>query len=413
MEIQDKKMTMKKYHRNFWILPVCFLLVWGCSKKPTDYRSFLNGTEITYPGRINNPQVLPGNGRLMLTWRPSPDPSIAKYVVTWNNGADSVVLPAASHNTSDTVKCVIDHLSEYSYTFFIYSYDAGGNRSVVTEIDNAQVYGDIYRAGLHNRLQDVSKPSILNSDGSVNLYFLSPLDTINVTTRVKYVNTSDDTTYAFLSSGSSVINLPGYKAGTKILYQSSFIPSKYAIDTFYTVAYDTVPYVYVMCDKSLFTEVHLPNDLNAYDGSTYLARIWDGNMQPRDYPNIFHSSGSPGIPGTITFDMHKMYNNISKLEETGRTQYHNPVDFEIWGIADTTGAITSLTPDNGGWSSDMTAKGWSMLKEVVRTDNGVAPYDVDINNNPIPVRFVIIRILKVATNSNYANISQVTFWDKQ
>jgi len=404
---------MKKYYTIPGCLLACFLLVWGCSKKPTDYRSFLNNTEITYPGKVSNPQVLPGNGRLMLIWRPSPDPSIARYVVTWNNGADSVVLPATSHNTSDTVKCVIDHLSEYSYTFFIYSYDGEGNRSVVTEIDNAQVYGNVYRSGLHNRLQDVSRPALLNPDGSVTMYFLSPLDTINVTTRVKYVNTSGDTAYAYLSKDDGVISRPGFKAGTQILYQSSFIPSKFAIDTFYTPGYDTVPYVYVICDKSLFTEVHLPNDLNAYDGNTYLARIWDGNLQPRDYPNIFHSSGSPGIPGTITFDAHKIYNNISRVEETGRTQYHNPVDLEIWGISDTTGAITSLTPDNSGWSSDMTARGWSMLKEVIRTDNGAAPYDVDINNNPIPVRFVIIRILKVATNSGYANISQVTLWDKQ
>ncbi|MBN9385327.1 MAG: hypothetical protein J0H74_31510 [Chitinophagaceae bacterium] len=404
---------MKKYYSNSRILLVCFLLVWGCSKKATDYRKFLNNTEITYPGRVSNPQVLPGNGRLMLTWRPSPDPSIAKYVVTWNGGVDSVVLPATSHNTSDTVKCVIDHLSEYSYTFFIYSYDGDGNRSVVTEIDNAQVYGDIYRGGLHNRLQDVSKPALLNPDGSVTMYFLAPLDTINVTTRVKYVNTSGDTAYAFIPANSGTISLPGFKTGTKILYQSSFIPSKYAIDTFYTTSYDTVPYVYVLCDKSLFTEVHLPNDLNAYDGNTYLARIWDGNLQTRDYPNLFHSNGSPGIPGTITFDMHKIYNNISRLEESGRPCCHNPLDFEVWGIADTTGAITSLKPDNNGWASDMTAKGWSMLKEVIRKDDGAAPYDVDINNNPIPVRFVIIRIKTVASNAGYANISQVTLWDKQ
>lgn len=413
MGTQDKKITMKRYHINLWTLLACFLSMWGCSKKPTDYRAFLNNMEIIYPGRVSNPQVLPGNGRLMIIWRPSPDPSIARYVVTWNGGADSVVLPATTHSTSDTVRCVINQLSEYSYTFFLYSYDGDGNRSVVTEIDNAQAYGDIYRGGLHNRQQNVSKPALLNPDGSVTMYFLPPLDTINVTTRIKYVNTSDDTAYAYLAPEDGVASLPGFKAGTKILYQSSFIPSKYAIDTFYTTGYDTVPYVYVLCDKSLFTEVHLPNDLNAYDGSTYLARIWDGHLETRDYPNLFHSNGSPGIPGTITFDMHRTYNNISRFEESGRPCCHNPIDFEIWGIADTTGAITSLTPDNDGWADDMTARGWSMLKEVIRTDDGSAPYDVDINNNPVPVRFVIIRIKTVASNQGYANISQVTLWDKQ
>src|SRR5216684_1504254 len=156
---------MKNYYRNSWILLACFITVWGCSKKPTDYRSFLNNSEIVYPGKIAIPQAFPGNGRLMLTWHPSSDPSISKYVVLWNNGADSLVLTATSNNTADTVKCIINNLSEYAYTFFVYSYDKDGNRSVVTEIDNAQVYGSIYRSGLHNRAQDASQPAILNADG--------------------------------------------------------------------------------------------------------------------------------------------------------------------------------------------------------------------------------------------------------
>ncbi len=409
--MHDKKYTMLK--DKILLLLAGFIILWGCSKKATDYRSFLDHKEIIYPGRISNPKVLPGNGRLMLTWTPSPDPSIAKYVVTWNGGADSLVLSAVSHSTNDTVKCLIDHLSEYAYTFFIYSYDAEGNRSVVTEIDNAQVYGEIYRNGLHNRMQDVTRPPLLNPDGTVNIYFLAPLDTINITTRLKYVGSNGDTAITYLAKSDGIVTLPSFKPGTKILYQSSFIPAANVIDTFYTTSYDTVPFVYVLCDKSLFTEVHLPNDLNAYDGGTYLARIWDGSTQPRGYPEIFHSSGGPGIPGTITFDMHKVYNNIGKMQEIGRNCCHNPTDFEVWGIADTTGAITSITPDNSGWANDMSTKGWKMLKEVTRGDDGSAPLDISIDNDPFPVRFVVIRIKKVATNENYTNISQVTLWDKQ
>jgi len=402
---------MQNYYRNSWILLACFIVVWGCSKKATDYRSFLNNHEIVYPGKIGNPQVRPGNGRLMLTWIPSPDPSIVKYVVLWNNGADSVVLNAGTHNTSDTVKCIINNLSEYSYTFFVYSYDGDGNRSVVTEIDNAQVFGSIYRNGLHNRQQDISQPPLMNADGSINLTFSGPIDTINITTRIRYVNANGDTTNAWLAPGNGSIVLPSYKEGTPIVYQSSFIPSRGAIDTFYTLAYDTVPYV--PCDRRLYTTVNLPHDLQPYDGSTYLARIWDGNMQPRGYPEIFHSNGSPGTPGTITFDMGMTYYHLGRIEETGRNCCHNPLDFEVWGIADTTGAISSLTPDNGGWAADMSSKGWTLLKEVVRTDDGVAPYDADLIDNPPPVRFIIIRIKTTSTQSGYVNMSQVTFWDKQ
>lgn len=408
-------MKNKNYYICSWVALVFLVQILGCSKKPTDYRSFLEGKELVYPGVIGNPQVFPGNGRLMLTWNPNSDPSIKKYIVYWNNNADSLVINAVSHSPSDTVKCIINNLLEYTYTFFIYSYDSSGNRSVTTEISNAKVYGPIYRSGLHNRPVNTSNPSVVNPDGSATLHFLPLIDTINITTTIKYTNNTGATVTSLLSPDSGNITLPDYKTGTKVIYQSSFIPKKGAIDTFPTVAYDTFPpvYTYVMCNKSLFNTINLPKDLQAYDGSTYLARIWDGNMQVRDYPNVFHSSGSPSTPATITFDMGKVYNNLGRIEETGRACCHNPNDFEVWGIADTTGAISKLAGNDAGWKADVTAKGWKMLAEVIRTDNGVAPFDADLMNNPPPVRYIIIRILQTTNQSGYVNMSQVTFWDKQ
>jgi hypothetical protein len=388
-------------------------MAWCCTKKPTDYRSFLGGQEITYPGKIVNPNVDPGNLRLMLTWSPSTDPSIAKYVVYWNNFADSLTVKAASHNPSDTVKCIIGSLSEYVYTFFIYSYDSSGNKSVSTEIDNAHVYGPIYQSGLRNRLPDASNIPIANPDGSASIFFLAPVDTINITTRIKYVNASGNTTFSYLPADSNSITLPSYMTGTRILFQSSYIPQLHAIDTFYTSNYDSIPYVYVMCDKSLFNTVNLPFDMKPYDGSTYLSRIWDGNMQPRGYPTIFHSDGNGTLPETLTFDMGKVYNDLGRIEETGRTCCHNPSDFEIWGIADTTGNVSALSGNNAGWTADVMAKGWTKLGEVIRTDDGIAPYDALLISNPPPVRFIILRVKMTVDQSTYVNISQVTFWNRE
>src|SRR5882757_2081366 len=159
-------MHMQKNYIKTWITLALIIQVLGCSRKPTDYRSFLEGGEIVYPGLISNPAVLPGNGRLMITWHPSPDPSVTKYVVYWNNKADSLIVNATSHNPADTVKCIIGSLAEYAYTFFIYSYDASGNKSVVTEIDNARVYGPVYQAGLHNRPYNAGTPPVVNANGS-------------------------------------------------------------------------------------------------------------------------------------------------------------------------------------------------------------------------------------------------------
>lgn len=398
---------MKAYYKNIWIALACFLAVWGCSKKPTDYRNFLGGQEVLYPGKIINPNVYPGNLRLMLTWMPSPDPSVNKYVVYWNNNADSTVISALSHTATDTVKCLISNLSEYAYTFFIYSYDNSGNRSIVTEIDNARVYGSIYQNSLFNRQ---SNTSLVNPDGSLTLTFLPSVDSINVATVIKYTNTGGSVVTASLSPGSSSINLPGFKSGTHVLYQSSFIPKIGAIDTFYTNGYDTFT---IMCDKNQFKAMNLPYDMQPYDASqTYLAQLWNGTRTPRDYPNIFHSDGGLSLPSHFSFDMGVVYPNLKTIEEIGRGCCHNPTDFEVWGIADTTGAISTLSGSDPGWMADVQAKGWALLKEVKRADDGVAPVSADFISNPPPVRFIMIRVKQTADNSNYVNLSQVTFWNK-
>jgi len=404
---------------NTCIAMVCCLALWlSCTRTPTDYRSFLGGQENTYPGKINNPNVFTGNLRLLLTWTPSPDPSIIKYVVYWNNYADSTVVTATSHSTADTVKCLISNLAEYSYSFFIYSYDGNGNRSVLTELDNAKVDGPIYQSALHNRPLDPAKPAIVNPDSSATLYFLTPYDTINITTRIRYKQQSGDTATTYLSPASDSIVLSSFKIGSQVLFQSSFIPEQGAIDTFYTLIPDTAapfkPIIYVMCDKSKFQPIYLPHDLIAGFG-TSLPQLWDGTMTPKSYPNIFHSdgSGSPPLPGTITMDMGQVYNNLGKIEEIGRDCCHNPQEFEVWGIADTAGAISSLLPSDPGWKPDVTGKGWTLLGDFNRTDDGTPPYDATLVKNPPPIRFIIVRFISDVDNSGYINLSQLTFWNAQ
>jgi len=409
---------MKTSHKIGWIgFIACLIVTMNCTRKPTDYRSFLNGGELTYPGKINHPNAFTGNLRILLTWTPSPDPSIAKYVVYWNNYTDSTVVPASTHSTSDTVKCLIPGLAEYAYTFFIYSYDNNGNRSVLTELDNARVDGPIYQSGLHNRPLDASKQAIVSPDSTATLYFMAPYDTINITTRIRYQRQAGDTVTVFLPPASDSIKLPSFKIGSKVLFQSSFIPERGAIDSFYTLKSDTAapfkPIIYVMCDKSKFRPAYLPHDLIAGFG-TSLSQLWDGTMTPKGYPNIFHSdgSGNPPLPGTITMDMGQLYNNLAKMEEIGRDCCHNPMEFEIYGIADTTGAISALLPSDAGWKADVTSKGWTFLGDFVRSDNGIPPFDAKLTANPPPIRFIIVRFIS-SDGSGYVNLSQMTFWNAQ
>ncbi len=405
---------MKNNYKKALILLAFPALLIACTRKATDFRAFLHGTELVYPGAITHTMIFPGNGRIKLAWHPSPDPAVSHYVVYWNNYADSLIVPAASHNPADTVNCLISNLKEYNYTFFIFSYDRQGNKSIATEIDNARVYGSIYQSNLFNRPVNAETPYVVSPDGaSVSLHFLTP-DTINISTVISYTDTSGKNKQKIVLPDSSILTLRDYKFGTPVLYRSSYIPVSGAIDTFYTSAYDTFPSIFrlVMCDKSLFAAMHLPHDMNAGFG-TSLNQLWDGNMQPKNYPYIFHNDGSGTFPQHLSFDLGKVYSHLNKVQEIGRGCCHNPTDFEVWGIADTTGAITQLPGNDPGWKNEALSKGWTLLTEVVRTDNGIAPFNQDLISSAPPVRFIMIRVLKTYDDPNYVNISQFTFWYKE
>lgn len=388
-------------------------VIFSCTKDDTEFKNFLKDGETVYPGKVLKVVPKAGNLRTGLWFNPSPDPSITKYVVKWNNNADSLVVNSTTHNPLDTVKVIIPNLSEYTYSFIIYSYDAKGNISVPMEAPNVRVYGPLYQGALLNRPFNATEPYVVNSNGSVQLNFNTP-DTINVNTIIRYTNTSNTITERTLPAKDMSITLNDYKAGTDVLYKSSYIPSIGALDVFSVTDFSTFPKIFTLveCDKSLFKEVRLPNDVNTYESGTSISKLWDRSVGPQSYPNIFHSDGSY-IPHVLTFDMGRTYNNLAQIEETGRDCCNNPNKFEVWGINDLTNATTTLRSDNAGWKAEAIAKGWVLLRDVTRTDDGKNAMKFDLIANPPPVRYIRIRVLHTVTDSGYSNMSELTFWNKQ
>jgi len=400
--------------KNYIYTAIClvlFSIVYGCSKHETDFRDFLGGKELTYTGAVGEVLTQPGNLRVELKWKSSTDPSITKYVVYWNNKVDSQVVSITAK--TDSVKTVISGLQEFVYTFTIYSFDAKGNKSIAREVNNIKVYGPIYNSTLLNRAYNASTPYVVNGDGSIKLNFITA-DTIHVKTLINYTNSAGVASQALLLGTDSTVLLPSYRPGTKVLYQSSYKPEQNSIDVFTVDKFDEYPSIFqfIQCDKSLFREVRLPNDVSTYESGTSISKLWDGSVGPQGYPNIFHSDGNH-IAHVLTFDMGKVYNNLSQMEEVGRDCCNNPDKFEVWGIADITNAATTLRGDNSGWKAEAIAKGWTLLKEVNRSDNGVNALKVDLISNPPPVRYIRIRVIHTTTGSAYSNMSELTFWDKQ
>lgn len=391
----------------------------SCVKRDTEFREFLNGKELVYPGVVNNPNYKPGNLRAELVWNPSPDPSIVKYVVYWNNKVDSLVYTSSDHNPADTLKVIVPSLAEYAYSFIVYSVDGSGNKSIPKEIDNVKVYGPNYQASLVNRGFKVANPYSVSANGNVTLNFY-PLDTAleslsfahNISTTVSYTNRSGVATQKTFYRDSA-FTITDFKGGSSLDYRSAYVPVVGAIDTFNVNTYTVFPQIfgYAPCDKSLFAKVKLPNDMNPYESDTDIDKLWDGSVGPQGFPNIFHSDGAHSLPQTLTFDMGKVYNSVTQIEETGRNCCHNPDDFEVWGIADITNAATTLQPNDSGWPAESVAKGWTLLKECKRTDDGQAAMKFNLDVTNIPVRYIRIRVIHNADNEpNYTNMSQITMF---
>jgi hypothetical protein len=406
---------MKSIYKISGLLLLLVTVILSCTKDDLAFKDFLKDGEIVYPGRVANIVTKPGNLRTALWWNPSPDPSVSKYVVYWNNNADSVVVTANSHNPTDTIKVVIPNLSEYTYTFTIYSYDAQGHKSIPIEARNVRVFGPLYQSGLLNRPYNATNPYVVNSNGSVQLNFKTP-DTINVNTVIRYTNTGGTSVDKTLLPTDTALTLTDYKAGTDITYKSSYIPGKGSLDVFSVTDFSTFPkiFTYVLCDRSLFSEVRLPNDAQTYESGTSISKLWDGSVGPQSYPNIFHSAGNSGMPHVITFDLGKVYTNLSRIEETGRDCCNNPDRFEVWGIADLTNATTTLSASNNGWPDEAISKGWTLLKDVTRTDDGKNAITAELDNAGKPIRYIRIRIKHVTNgDGNYSNMSEIRFWNKQ
>ena len=401
-------MFKKNHYTIISLLLGSILLV--CCQKPDDYKKYTDAGEKIYPGAVVGAQSFPGNGRVLLAWTHGIDSRVKKYKITWNNGAGSKEVDAKSLNTGDTLKLYIDQLAESSYNFIIYSLDDAGNQSVSTILPPVKAYGSLYKNSLYNRGLDISNATLLNSDGSVTVNFIAA-DTINIETVVRYTDNTNTIRTTTVSADSFSTNLPNYKLGSYIYLRSSYKPVSIAIDTFITNAEDSVMVKNVPVNKAGWAKINLPNDITGDAYGTNLSKIWDGS--PGGYPNIFHSGWWDHMPQHFTIDLGGLY-NLTQFAEWGRQDCgcHNPDKFEVWGIADITGAATTLPSDDAGWKNESIAKGWTLLANITRTDNGTEGLKWNLNNpSGQKFRYIRIRILHTIDNhSSESHMSEISFW---
>lgn len=228
-------MRVKKYNTYAVIGVLCCAILFACSKMDDTYDDFIKDGEIIYTAKVDSVKAYPGNNRMGLSMLLISDPRISKVKVLWEAGGQPDSTEATVHRTAgvDTVRFSFSKLPEGTYTFYIYSYDNAGHRSVRTDVIGT-VYGEKYIAQLVNRAIKSGTYTSANKTATVKWFGVGTdvigeeiiyTDSLGVVRKQfeKHDNPAD-----------SVTVLPVYKKGNSFQFRTLYKPDPNAIDTFYS-----------------------------------------------------------------------------------------------------------------------------------------------------------------------------------
>lgn len=206
--------------------------IFAC-RKADDYKKYITGGEISYPGKLDSVNVMSGDNRVLLKGLFLADPKVVLCKVFWNNFKDSLVIPVNKKNTVDSLTIFVPNVSEGVQSFTIYTYDKAGNRSVAVNKVGVS-YGDRYKASLSNR---GVFSAVKGTDGNATIQWLGMDKLTGVfTTELQYTNSSNTLVTVRTSIDSTRTILKNYKSGSTFKYRTLFLPDTNCIDTF-KVAY--------------------------------------------------------------------------------------------------------------------------------------------------------------------------------
>lgn len=353
------------------VLSLVIGTAFGCSKKNEEYLKFVGDKEVHYPGVISKTGFNAGKLRTQLFWSPSPDQSIVKYVVYWNNKLDSMTVEAKSHSTSDTVKVLVPNLKESNYAFTVYSYDQKGRVSIPITINAVRVFGAVYQSGIFNRGYDADHPYEVDiPTGTVKMKFNNP-DSININTVIKYINNAGETKLINLSPDSTYATLKDFKFGTEVTYHSSYIPLKGAIDVFTVSKEDTFPTIKRIGD---ITALYVKNAGSPFvradngTGKWGLPKDWQYNSNVVNQNNNTGGGWSSDNDGVIHFES----------KDWSGAGVNNGKVYQSFTLPAGKYTLESVTAASGGTiDANLVVAAGTTLPDITQLDNVLARYHGD------------------------------------
>lgn len=275
---------MKVIYNLFILLLTSFLLL-SCENFMDIHKDYIEGGEIIYAPKPDSVSFIAGKGQILFRGWVYNGVNVEKLIVKWNNGNDSVAIPAQFKTGMDSLEMMLTDMEEKSYTFQIYTIDNFGHLSL-TVTDFGSSYGDIYASSLIDRR--IKSIGLTDMIGTVE-WFSAPEGIIFNEVRYKHSNGVTSIARVPDTEFSTVLS-PRPTANSELEYRSLYIPESESVDTFYTawVKYpDLFPATFIY-DKSNW-KIESFSDDKPSDGGGVNTLI-DNNLD-----SYWHSQWGPDI----------------------------------------------------------------------------------------------------------------------
>ncbi len=232
---------MKKINMAGGLLLLLIVVVSACSDMNDLHDIYLRDGEITYVGRIDSIKSFGGRDRALIQYWIT-DPRVKNLHIFWNQKRDSIVVPVPAHDPVDSLEVIIGDgngvITEGDHTFFFYSHDDRGHRSIVFE-SLISVYGDRYQASLINR--PVSSTE-LNENSDLVINWGGSISSDEIGILISYLDNNDSPIESFIASEAltNPVIFDNINVTQPISYRTMFVPGESAIDTFYTEVAESI-----------------------------------------------------------------------------------------------------------------------------------------------------------------------------
>lgn len=209
-----------------YLLLVLFALfaVISCEKMEDMHYKYIENGEIRYSTKLDSVETFAGNGRVLITGILQNPFSVNKIGIYYNEYNDSLSFPVTTEADTTFLSLLIENLEEKSYSFYIYTEDNEGNRSVkVTAFSSS--YGERYQQGLLTRA--LNNISIQGDTLTINWL---PADEKERGTEFIYTDTLGQEVALSVDPDSSSTILTDFSQGFD--YRTLYVPEQTALDTF-------------------------------------------------------------------------------------------------------------------------------------------------------------------------------------